>query len=172
MAFLGTPIPNNRKTHVCRNCKKRKPLHLFNSRQQDRLLKGRVGECLKCDLVKQRKYRNRMGESLNAIRRLRYKANPLKHKNSELKKLYGITLDEFYAMLKSQGNKCAICGDTKEKINEGKRFNFQVDHCHKTGRIRGILCFMCNNALGKWRDSVEILTSAIAYINNSNGKKF
>jgi hypothetical protein len=62
------------------------------------------------------------------------------------------------AMLESQGGKCAICGAT-----EG--YNFPaVDHCHSTGKIRGILCDRCNRGLGFFKDNVAILRAAADYL--------
>ena len=75
--------------------------------------------------------------------------------NSALKYQYGITLAEFDAMLLSQNNRCAICQDTGKLC---------VDHCHNTGKVRGLLCYKCNTVLGQARDSTEILTKAIAYL--------
>ena len=62
-----------------------------------------------------------------------------------LKKKYGISLKQYNYMLKKQGGKCAICG--KPQKDESR--NFAIDHCHKTGIIRGILCNFCNSRLLK-----------------------
>jgi hypothetical protein len=73
----------------------------------------------------------------------------------------GMTLVEYEQRLKKQRNRCAIC-QTKHKEEKGKRL--QADHCHKTGRKRGLLCGACNSMLGYGRDNVAILKAAIKYL--------
>lgn len=88
----------------------------------------------------------------------------------ELRKLYGITVDQYYEMLDAQGGACAICGLTNitssgaELIKNGKTTNFHVDHDHTTGKVRGILCNACNRGLGYFRDDVQLLDKAIKYL--------
>jgi len=86
--------------------------------------------------------------------------NKIKHalskKRSILKHTYGITLEEYDAILKTQKGGCAIC-KVKEKI-------LCVDHCHKTGKVRGLLCHLCNRSIGMMKDDVRILESAIVYL--------
>jgi hypothetical protein len=66
-------------------------------------------------------------------------------RNRQYQKMYGITLAEYVAMLVSQDSKCRICGTAKP----GNRHrNFSVDHCHASGRVRGLLCTRCNVGLG------------------------
>lgn len=83
-----------------------------------------------------------------------------KQKNRALRNTYGITLTEYNAMLAKQDNKCAICGNTA--ILEHRAFH--VDHCHTSGKIRGILCNGCNAGLGHFKDDPLILEKAAAYI--------
>lgn len=77
------------------------------------------------------------------------------------KKKYGITLDQYYDKFDQQGGTCAICGRTPEK---SKHHVLYVDHDHKTGKFRGLLCNVCNLALGKFNDDVITLLSAIEYL--------
>lgn len=82
-----------------------------------------------------------------------------------LKYRYGITPEEYYSLLKKQGNKCAICG--KKSSKEGKRF--AVDHNHKTGFIRGLLCNYCNTRLMKYlRDNKNRAMGLACYLINAN----
>lgn len=74
-------------------------------------------------------------------------------------KKYGITKDEYVAMLAAQGGKCLICGS----LPTSQR-HFSVDHCHETGRIRGILCAKCNTGIGLLGDDVERLKKSVAYL--------
>jgi hypothetical protein len=74
------------------------------------------------------------------------------------KRKYGITEEQFHSMLEAQDNACAIC---RRAITT---FNLHVDHCHGTGRVRGLLCKTCNHGLGQFYDSPENLRRAAAYI--------
>lgn len=88
------------------------------------------------------------------------KDNPDKVKNSYLKWRFGITLEDYNAMSEAQGHTCAICAQPETTTGR----SLAVDHCHTTGRIRGLLCTACNVALGKLNDSIERLQSAQAYL--------
>lgn len=81
-----------------------------------------------------------------------------KKKNWVLEKLYGITFEHYSEILKKQDNKCAICCGTS-----GKR-SLSVDHDHKTGKIRGLLCDNCNHGIGKFQDNIELLEEVIKYL--------
>ncbi len=69
---------------------------------------------------------------------------------------YGMTLDDFDRMMTEQDGKCAICN------NEQKRLH--IDHCHATGRVRGLLCTSCNLGLGLLKDDESLLAKAIKYL--------
>lgn len=75
-------------------------------------------------------------------------------------KRYGITLEQFMDMLRAQGERCAICRNPFEQ----KRQSRNVDHCHETGVVRGILCFTCNSGLGNFRDNPAVLQRAAWYL--------
>ncbi len=76
-------------------------------------------------------------------------------KNSDLKKNYGITLKVYNNIIELQNKRCYICD------NETKLY---VDHCHTSGRIRGLLCNTCNLGLGAFKDSIANLEKAISYL--------
>lgn len=81
--------------------------------------------------------------------------------NSRRKSMYGITLDAFNEMLRDQGFKCAIC-----PANEpGGKGSFYLDHDHKTGEVRGLLCHHCNSMLGMARDNPDTLRAGAEYLN-------
>lgn len=71
---------------------------------------------------------------------------------------YGITEEQYQAMLKKQKNACAICRDPFEDKK------VCVDHCHDKKTVRGLLCDPCNQALGKFKDSVENIRRAATYL--------
>lgn len=78
--------------------------------------------------------------------------------NARLKHLYGITLEQYNKMVVSQNGLCAICD--KPPVDE----RLVVDHCHNTGKVRGLLCRLCNSGIGKLGDDVERLKRAVAYL--------
>ena len=94
------------------------------------------------------------------------RANPEKRKAQRLRD-YKISAEDFESMLEKQGGKCAICGySSQEKLN----FFPLIDHCHKTGKVRGILCLNCNHGLGQFKDSKERLARAILYLESSESE--
>lgn len=85
-------------------------------------------------------------------------------KNTHLQRKFGIGLAEYSQMVSDRDNKCDICGRPERQERAGKAKALAVDHDHKTGAVRGLLCCDCNQALGKFEDSKDLLTSAIAYL--------
>lgn len=85
-----------------------------------------------------------------------------KRRDNYLRKTYGIGLGEYNKLLEIQGGVCAICKTVPNDIS------LHVDHDHETGLIRGLLCFPCNQGIGNFHDSLELLTKASKYLNNSN----
>lgn len=78
-----------------------------------------------------------------------------------LKSKYGLSLDQFDEMVIRQNHKCAICGSI---LKEKKRC---VDHDHKTGKIRGILCAKCNLSLGFIENKTEFVKKAGDYLSRT-----
>ena len=90
-------------------------------------------------------------------------ARPARKRSSRklhLQKRYGITLEQYATLLLEQGGACGICGRRDNLPNK----HFAVDHCHKTGRVRGLLCSRCNSGLGSLGDELERVQKAIAYL--------
>lgn len=89
-----------------------------------------------------------------------------KRKNWRLKKRYGITIEEFNLILNSQNNSCAICKTPTGEFSKqlGKERNLAVDHCHETGKVRGILCYRCNMGIGFLQNNPEITNAATKYL--------
>ncbi len=103
----------------------------------------------------------------NRMREAEWRKNfPQAAKNHELKKNHGITVEDYNRMKKAQDGKCAICGQVETMINSAskKTLELAVDHCHVTGTIRELLCSQCNNGLGRFKDSPELLEKAAEYI--------
>jgi hypothetical protein len=152
--------------------------------------------CRECKLIRNRawseqnKDRKRLNyekhyeknkSQINANSRLYYKSNKDKIKQQQkqynennkehlarqdkiyfLKRRYNLTIEELQTLYEKQNHKCAICHQTE--LDLGRKLN--VDHCHKTGKVRGLLCGSCNRALGLLQDRAEICLSAANYLNN------
>lgn len=91
-------------------------------------------------------------------------AETLRHKERERK--FGITSEIYSRMLHEQNGVCAICGNPETATRLGVVKALSVDHCHSTGRIRGLLCSDCNTGIGKLKDDLKILQNAIQYLSN------
>jgi hypothetical protein len=95
----------------------------------------------------------------------REKWTPRKQTEYKLKSNYGLSLDDYQNLLDFQGGVCAICKEPESTLsNAGYVKNLSVDHCHITGKVRGLLCHHCNTAIGKFFDRVDLLESAIRYL--------
>jgi hypothetical protein len=114
-----------------------------------RLKDGLQGECRKCRNLEAVKWQQR---------------NPRSKRNTHLKSKFGITIEQFDFLLKTQNNCCGICMSPTPK----GRGTFHVDHCHKTGTIRGLLCHDCNTGIGKFGDNIEALKKAVNYLERFN----
>lgn len=77
-----------------------------------------------------------------------------------IRRTYGISLEEYYKLIEYQGGGCAVCGRKQEP--DGRKLS--IDHDHTTGKVRGILCYSCNKALGLFYDIPERLDKAAEYL--------
>jgi hypothetical protein len=148
-------VGNKPENKRCLACERTKPLSEFYVRVDRNRSRGWqvTGRCKLCEMEHQRAKRrlvighDRRGRPINCI--------SLKHAKNKL----GIGRHEYEALLNCT-NQCQICGET---LDPGKR-EPHIDHCHETGRIRGLLCSKCNPLLGMARDSADILRRAAAYL--------
>ena len=134
---------------TCSTCKQELPLEKFYTNKAYK--SGYSYNCKSCsyEYVKNSKLNN--PERMASERR-----------RGMLKRNYGLTVEQYNEMLESQGNGCAICGSETGGRKDVTRL--AVDHCHNSGQIRGLLCVNCNNGLGRFKDSIELLEKAIDYL--------
>lgn len=103
----------------------------------------------------------------NALRAKKWnKENSHTMRNRYIKKTYGLSFEDYQDMFNRQNGKCYIC-KREEVIKEAKtgkvRF-LAVDHCHRTGKVRALLCTSCNTTLGKFEDNIHLLKEMINYL--------
>lgn len=82
-------------------------------------------------------------------------------------KTYGLTLNEVETLLEKQNYVCMLCEEVGFKMNDRVYNTLNVDHCHKTGVVRGLLCHNCNRGLGLFKDSPELLRKAAHYLESA-----
>lgn len=158
-------------TKTCTRCGEVKPSPAFSISDKGR----RRAICKSCRAFLARKRRAENPEWALEIGR-RYRAKHSKEhfynraRRTHLSVTYGISIDEYESMLKAQNGLCAICRKpevTVDRRRPGEVRKLAVDHCHTTGKIRGLLCAKCNAAIGHFKESIESIRSALAYLEKS-----
>lgn len=131
-------------TRICRVCDERKPMTAFYWTASRR---HRVRACSSC-MVERARGRREENRDQAALRSF----------TGNLRRSYGMTEEDYHALMGAQGGRCAVCrGDFTGRSPH-------VDHDHETGAVRGILCFVCNTAIGKMRDDPALLRAAADYL--------
>ena len=87
--------------------------------------------------------------------------NKLRQRDRQLRRNFGISLEDFNQMVEEQENACAICGKISDKT-------LHIDHSHATGRVRALLCTQCNSGLGFFFEDTDTLLKAIEYLKKYN----
>jgi hypothetical protein len=138
----------------------RKAYYEANKEKQAAYDKVRYAANKESKAVYNRAYYAANKELEKAKSRARYAANPERHAARKRKQKTGWTEDAYRAKLAEQEGRCAIC-DT-DRCSRGRAMS--ADHCHRTGKPRGILCCRCNRAIGQLGDNAEGLRRAFAYL--------
>lgn len=128
-------------------------------------LDGFTSKCKKCH-IKQTTANYRNKPEINEANKRRYFADKDAERNRDYKRNYGLTLEDYNNMLASQDYQCKICSISDKQASKGRLF---VDHCHTTGKIRGLICHHCNTMLGLAKDNISILEKSIQYLKENNG---
>jgi len=103
----------------------------------------------------------------------RYHTDPQKREQklkNNLRTMYGISLSEYVTLLEAQGGVCAICKQPEETLDSRtkQRKRLVVDHDHRTGKVRGLLCQSCNSAIGFLEKKLDHLDSIVVYLHASS----
>lgn len=142
-------MPHNLEGRTCNKCSVFKPWGDYSLNSKG--INGRKSVCKSCSNKQQRSLQNR-----------RKREDPVKFAedryNKNLKYALGLSTDDYEKLLEVAGNRCQICGSDR-----GAR-RLSVDHCHETGKIRGLLCHLCNTAIGKLGDNSQGVYRAYDYL--------
>lgn len=134
----------------CTKCDSYKPLDDFLDSKEG--FNGKNPHCREC--------RRAYNEKTRARRALR-----MKRRN------YGVSETEYLAMWEQQGGVCAICGKPETKVHKGAPVLMAVDHNHQTGKVRGLLCYVCNLGLGIFRDDRDLIQRAVDYLHETDDER-
>lgn len=94
----------------------------------------------------------------------------LQRRLAHVKRNYNLNAQDYLELINIQDNKCAICYKEETYKNKyGDTRPLAVDHCHTTGKVRGLLCTHCNSMLGHSQDNINTLQNAIKYLLNQSG---
>lgn len=155
----------------CKKCKK-KATNCWRGKNKNRIRK--TGKAWRLEnktrvLQNKRNWRKTNPEKARLSVRKSLKKNYKKYQPTKwrrwLKKRYGVSEEQFLSILRKQKNRCAIC---RKRQRAGKRKKLYVDHCHKTNKFRGLLCFKCNVLLGMAQDVISTLQAAIQYLRRNS----
>ena len=162
------------ETKICPRCKKEKELVLDNFYFHK--LKGKKQWALPCITCAKEKQAINLAKNKEEVysRNRKYYAergsSQVEHQAykryiNRANRRYGLSEQSLRDMMDQQVGCCAICGESLPLSSRPGERSFSIDHCHKTGLVRGLLCSGCNTGLGNLGDSVEQLTSAVQYLN-------
>jgi Recombination endonuclease VII len=135
----------------CKVCNIVNPLSNFHKMKKNR--DGRFNVCKICHHKRTKKFRKDYPEKFATYRR-----------NSTIKFRYNLTRDQYDELIKKQENRCSICGNSPNLEGPINQRCLSIDHCHKTKKIRGLLCQLCNRGLGLFRERQDFLEKALQYL--------
>ena len=116
--------------------------------------------CSMCKLNKPISLFNKSGNKRQFMNAYCKPCQAIYDKRYNLKRRFNITVEDYNTMFLEQGGCCAIC---KKHQSNFKR-SLHIDHDHSTGKVRGLLCFACNSAIGKFEESEEIINNSLEYL--------
>lgn len=147
----------------CPKCKKNKYVENFSARKNRKTPFS--SWCKQCNAANLRRIHHQDPATRKSQMTLWRKNNPELYLKQQLKQ-YNLSLCEFIEIKVAQNDSCAICHTPENLLSTRLR----VDHCHETGNIRGLLCDNCNKGLGHFKDNIQSLLNAAAYLQNNNPK--
>lgn len=144
---------------VCSLCQISKLLTEFY--KESRVKDGRARRCKSCHIKITEEYRKKNLDVYRKAGKKHWNKLDDKKKHAKWLRRYNLKQEDYLNMFNNQNGCCKICN---QKCISG--MNLSVDHCHKTGTVRGLLCRKCNTALGMFNDNIEYFEEAIKYLKN------
>ena len=145
-SYMAVAVNSKYCSRKCKNTKRRSS---YKKLEPPYARSAKQHTCIVCKL-----------EFTSTGTKVRYCSKVCRDRRDNLKRLFGITPDEYNKLAIKQHNRCAICGIHQLELN----IRLSVDHDHTTNTIRELLCGRCNAALGLVKESTDILHSMIKYI--------
>ncbi len=127
-----------------------------------------IKKCCRCGKIKSQDEFNLRGKSPDGLAARCMECYTLYQREDRSHKNYGITEVQYNLMLKSQNGVCKICKQPETVKQYGKVRRLSVDHCHKTNKVRGLLCLRCNTLLAHVENRPEILEAIPKYLQKEN----
>lgn len=152
---------------VCKKCEVAKPVDEFTKHKGCRY--GRQSRCKSCRAIESEShYRANSGRKRETQRAWRER-NPdnyaKRSRERHLLNAYGISSEAYEELHAAQNGVCALCGKAEtKKSKNGNLLRLAVDHCHETGKVRGLLCCTCNSGIGLIGDTREMALAAVKYL--------
>ena len=131
--------------YCCKKCNILKPNSEYHAKVRGKIIRPYNSVCKVCQ---------------SEYSKSREKVCKERRREQKLKWNFGLTLEQYNALLNNQNHKCAICGIPQVNLNR----NFDVDHDHETGKVRALLCHNCNVAIGLMKENINIMENAIDYL--------
>jgi hypothetical protein len=153
--------PSIKELH-CGKCKLTKPVDQFNPY----MLRIKYPYCRECRILATANHHAK-AESKKKHRDWYNRKYKDISEDKRMKKQYGISLEDYKKMSELQKGLCLICKKPELTFLNQTARKLSIDHCHKTGKVRGLLCQKCNMAIGIFSESEDILNSAIKYLSNN-----
>jgi hypothetical protein len=163
--YRNKPASDSKIAHLnivkcCSVCGEEKMMTDFRCRKNGM----RTGRCRDCD-AKHRKTWREANRDITRLYEYQYRRDkPIADRKRFLKSQFGMTLEDYDNMFVAQEGRCKCCGTSQQDLKR----KLSVDHCHSSGKIRGLLCGNCNSALGFVKDRIGTLENLIQYLKENN----
>lgn len=153
---------------VCCHCKIEKPLSEFSKDKNQK--DGYTYNCKECRNKKYNEWAKNNKDKVRERNAKKWESRKAYYQSergiessrrAHLKRMFGMTLEEYNSKLEEQNGVCDIC---KQPETYGRASFLSVDHCHNTNEIRGLLCNNCNRAIGLLKDDITVLENAVKYL--------
>jgi hypothetical protein len=155
----------------CTQCRETKPIADFAPDKRKK--SGLSSACKECRATQSREWRRNHPEQNRKWALVQWHKKPRVSRHAlHIKRMFGMSADDYKNLLDFQGGVCAICGqkETRHSSNGKDFLPLAVDHDHKTGRVRGLLCSRCNTAIGYFDDDVVVIEKALVYLKEHLGR--